>query len=52
MLEEYINHLAEAIRYKDKLRRDRILADLRKLGMDDSTSLYLALEELKKGSVA
>ena len=43
MLEEYILKLAEAIRKKDLKRRDRILSDLRKLGMDNSTALSLAL---------
>ena len=43
MLDEYIDRLAEALKAKDKKRRDSILADLRKLGMDASTALSLAL---------
>lgn len=43
-LEEYIYKLAKAIHNKDKKRRDEILAELRKLGMDSSTALTLAMD--------
>lgn len=50
MLEEYIVNLAQALKDKDKKRRDRILSDLRKLHMDDSTALMLALEYSKENT--
>jgi hypothetical protein len=43
-LEEYIYKLAKAIHNKDKKRRDEILSELRKLGMDSSTALTLAMD--------
>ena len=48
MLDEYIHNLAEALKAKDYKRRDKILADLRKLHMDDSTALMLALHIMKE----
>ena len=43
-LEEYIWKLSKAIRSKDKKKSDDILAELRKLGMDSSTALTLAMD--------
>ena len=43
-LETYIWNLAKALKNKDKKRRDDILAELRKLGMDSSTALTLAMD--------
>ena len=43
-LETYIYKLAKALRNKDKKQRDAILAELRKLGMDSSTALTLAMD--------
>jgi hypothetical protein len=44
VLEEYIYNLAKALKTNDKKRRDDILADLRKLGVDSSTALLLAMD--------
>jgi hypothetical protein len=43
-LENYIYKLAKALHNKDKKQRDAILAELRKLGMDSSTALTLAMD--------
>lgn len=43
-LENYIYKLAKALHNKDKKQRDQILAELRKLGMDSSTALTLAMD--------
>lgn len=43
-LETYIYKLAMALNNRDKKRRDEILAELRKLGMDSSTALTLAMD--------
>ena len=43
-LETYIYKLAKALHNKDKKQRDAILAELRKLGMDSSTALTLAMD--------
>ena len=43
-LENYIYKLAKALHNKYKKQRDAILAELRKLGMDSSTALTLAMD--------
>lgn len=42
--EVYIYKLAKALHKNDKKQRDAILAELRKLGMDSSTALTLAMD--------
>ena len=42
--ETYIYKLAMALKNRDKKRRDEILAELRKLGVDSSTALTLAMD--------
>lgn len=42
--EVYIYKLAKALNKNDKKQRDAILAELRKLGMDSSTALTLAMD--------
>lgn len=42
--ETYIYKLAMALKNRDKKRRDEMLAELRKLGIDSSTALTLAMD--------